>query len=761
MEYLIKVSAILVLFYLCYKFLLQRETFFESNRSFLLLGLITAFILPLITISKHIMVEPNIMKNTFTLEESLLQSQTIVQENPLEFTTIITYLYITGILFFIGRFLLQFGSLVTLLINSTKQRVSSFIYVITKNIISPFSFFNWIVFNPNQFNDTELKQIITHEKVHAKQLHSIDILLAELICILLWFNPSVWYYKRDLRQNLEFIADKNAQATTNCKKSYQHLLLKTSVPNYQMALTNNFYNSSIKKRIVMLHKNKSHNRNQLKFLLVLPVLGLFLMSFNIKEVYIEATSSQAETYAITGESKKVVTSNIETIESKPESKPISKSKKNITNNNVSKSNTVLKQDIVAYFIESSFTEAKLDEVITKLKAHGITLKIKGVKRNNDNEITAIKIDAKTDNSNANFSISNDSAIKTIKITYNAKSNAISIGNTNGLLHDKDYMFTRKDGAITIGKKSGKSGNVFVFSSDEHDGDHEIIEDDDKIIIKKGDKVHEIKKAHKNNNVFTFSSDEGKTYDIIHADSIHSDGKIFKLKGNVIVKGENNGLFVTSEDENIEIKKDEDGNSILIRKDKDGNIVKEKINNQKNNLSFKSKDGKVFKIRSTGKNSNIWIDKDDNNKSTVNILSKGENKIIVKGEANKDVVYIVDGKEVKNKKVKDIDTENIKSISVVKGASATKKYGKKGKDGVVEIITKDNTDATSIIRLSNDSNQKPLIIIDGKEVKNKKLDDIDPNSIESINVLKGESATKKYGKKGKEGVIEITLKKKKN
>lgn len=736
MEYLIKVSAILMLFYLCYKFMLNRETFFESNRSFLLLGLITAFILPLITISKYVLIEPNMIENTFRLEESLLQSQTIIQENPLEFITVITYMYIAGVLFFIGRFLLQFGSLVTLLINSTKQRVSSFIYVITKNLISPFSFFNWIVFNPNQFNDTELEQIITHEKVHAKQLHSIDILLAELICIILWFNPLVWFYKKDLRQNLEFIADKNAQATTNCKKSYQHLLLKTSVPNYQLALTNNFYNSSIKKRIVMLHKNKSHNRNQLKFLLVLPVLTLFLMSFNIKEVYIEATSSQAATSAITEESK-------------PESKPVSKSKKIISNNNVTKSNTVLKQDIVAYFIESSFTDAKLDEVITKLKAHGITLKIKGVKRNSANEITSIKIDAKTDNSNANFSISNDSAIKTIKITYNAKNNSISIGNTDGLLHDKDYMFSHKDGAITIGKKSGKSGNMFVFSSDEHDDDHEIIEDDDKIIIKKGDKVHEIKKAHKNNNVFSFSSDKGKTFDIIHVDSLHSDGKIFKLKGNVIVRGKNNGLFVTSEEENIEIKKDEDGNSILIRKDKDGNIVKEKINNQKSNLSFKSKDGKAFKIRSTGDNEDIFELKSKGNEDgKTRFIVKDVDGNIIKEEIkteNKNFLFNSDDEKVFKLKSSGNGSSN---IWISKDKDEDKTLTKIGKNG-------------GIMFYKSDSIKNHLVIVDGKVVKNKKLEDFDVDNVRSINVLKGESATKKYGKKGKDGVIEITLKKKKD
>ncbi len=734
MEYLIKVSAILVLFYLCYKFLLNRETFFESNRSFLLFGLITAFVLPLITISKYIVVEPT----NFVFDGALLQSESVMVDNSIDFTTILAYIYITGTIFFLGRFLLQFGSLVTLLFNSTKQRVASFIYVITKNTIAPFSFFNWIVFNPNQFSEAELEQIITHEKVHAKQLHSIDILLAEFICIILWFNPLAWFYKKDLRQNLEFIADKNAQATTNCKKSYQHLLLKTSVPNYQMALTNNFYNSSIKKRIVMLHKNKSRNRNQLKFLLVLPALALFLMSFNTKDVYIEAAQQKTEATTITEETKPT------TITSKNSETPeiINPTKKATVAKNIVKPNTtIIKQDIVTYFIESTFTDAKLDEVTKKLKAHGITLKIKGVKRNSANEITAIKIDAKSNNSNSNFSISNDSAIKTIRITYNAKSDSISIGNTNGLLHDKDYMYTHKDGVVTIGRNSDKNNNVFVIGSNTRDGDHEIIEDGDE-------------------NVFVISGSQGNAYKIIKADTLETDDNIFKLKGNVVVKSKNNGLFVTSgnDDKHIELKKDGDGNTILIRKDKDGNIVKEEISSKNNNLSFKSEDGKIFKIKSSeGNSSNIWIDEDNNNvKSTVKIIGNGNSNIVVNGK-NKDAVYIVDGKEVKSKKIKDLDTDKITSVSVVKGEAAIKKYGKKGKDGVIEISTKDGM-STSNIRFSNGDSEKALLVIDGKVVKNKKLKDIDVDTIKSITVLKGESATKKYGKKGKDGVIEITLKK---
>jgi len=87
MEYLIKVSAILILFYICYKLFLNRETFFESNRYFLFIGLITAFILPLIVIPKYIVVEPIITQNAYVINET--NSQSIVADNSISLTTTI------------------------------------------------------------------------------------------------------------------------------------------------------------------------------------------------------------------------------------------------------------------------------------------------------------------------------------------------------------------------------------------------------------------------------------------------------------------------------------------------------------------------------------------------------------------------------------------------------------------------------------------------------------------------------------------------
>ena len=79
-------------------------------------------------------------------------------------------------------------------------------YQVDKNII-PFSFGNSIFINQQLHTEAELKEIIRHEFVHVKQNHILDIIWAEILCILNWYNPFAWLIKKAIRQNLEFIAD--------------------------------------------------------------------------------------------------------------------------------------------------------------------------------------------------------------------------------------------------------------------------------------------------------------------------------------------------------------------------------------------------------------------------------------------------------------------------------------------------------------------------------------------------------------------------
>jgi len=589
MEYLLKASAIIGIFYICYKFFLERETFFESNRWFLLTGLAIALVLPLVVIPIHITVEtPQVQDFIISDQNSAALAISGTGFNILQVTCL---LYLTGVVFFLSRMVFQFGSLGLLLFGTNKNKSDGFVFIKSNKDDSPFSFFNWIVYNPNQFSDDELQQIIIHEKVHASQYHSIDILLTQISSIIFWFNPFIWMYKKELQQNLEFIADKNTQETTNCKKSYQHLLLKTSVPNYQMALTNNFYNSLIKKRIVMLHKNKSKNQNQWKYALVIPVLALFLMSFNTKEIINYKNS------------------------------PLIEGSFNKQSESVGDTQMVM--------ITKNFTDTDFEKVKSQLKKEGIIIKFKGVKRNKNNEITAIKIDVASKQSNANYNINSDDPIEPIKISFDRKGDNISIGNSEDIHFGEGYSYIMKDDNSKI-HKSKKGDNVFVYSTGkgEHDDEHEIIEDDDKIIIKKGHKVYELKKAHKNKNVFVISDN----------------------------------------DEVIDIDVEGDHSKFIV---KDGKHVKV--------TEWKHKDS-----------DNVWID-DDGEKIEVKTIGKNSNKIFFSADGDKDPLIIIDGKEVPNKKLDDLDSENIESMSVIKGDAATKKYGKKAKHGVVEIITKKSKD----------------------------------------------------------------------
>jgi N-acetylmuramoyl-L-alanine amidase len=124
---------------------------------------------------------------------------------------------------------------------------------------------------------------------------------------------------------------------------------------------------------------------------------------------------------------------------------------------------------------------------------------------------------------------------------------------------------------------------------------------------------------------------------------------------------------------------------------------------------------------------------------------------------KDAVYVVGGKEVSVATARSIDPDKIQSINVLKDGAAVKKYGEKGRNGVIEIQLKDNNDGIQITAVHNQIPGESLYIVDGKERPSSEVKSIPPAHIESINVLKGESAVKKYGDKGKNGVIEITLK----
>jgi bla regulator protein blaR1 len=122
---------------------------------------------------------------------------------------------------------------------------------------------------------------------------------------------------------------------------------------------------------------------------------------------------------------------------------------------------------------------------------------------------------------------------------------------------------------------------------------------------------------------------------------------------------------------------------------------------------------------------------------------------------KDPLVVINGK-ISNIQLNTLDPNNIESMSVSKSQSLKEDYGVLAENGVISIITKDNLMTDD----QDDQSGKPLVLVDGKVFTNS-LDSINVQEVESMTVLKEISATKLYGKAGRNGVILITLKEKTN
>ena len=350
MDYLLKASAVIALFFVCYKLFLQRETFFNHNRWFLITGLVSACVIPFIIIPIYVEYSPTpIQINTLlTATEA-----TFTPETPFDYMQLLSGVYMVGVIILFVKLIIDLISLHKLMRSGTKTIQGKFTHIETTKNHPPFSFFKWIVYNPTQFKTQELQDIITHEKAHASHFHSIDIMLSQLVTILFWFNPIVWFYKKSIAQNLEFIADEKAQQHVTSTKDYQLLLLKTNASQLQSSITTNFYTSLIKKRIVMLQKSKSNPKNIYKYALILPMLAFFLMSFNTETIYVE----------------------------------IQKDKVSETKNLAAELTIVITKDTTDELLEQFSAIAKKQDII---------LEFKNVKRNSDNEITNITAKWKTE-----------------------------------------------------------------------------------------------------------------------------------------------------------------------------------------------------------------------------------------------------------------------------------------------------------------------------------------------------------------------------
>ena len=271
-QYILECIAFQLVFLLIYDLFLKRETFFQWNRVYLIGTYALSIVLPLIKIEAfRTKVASNFTGYSeflWNLDQQpiLLNSQTV--EAPL-FTSQ-ELIYLIGAILASVWFGIKMWRLYQLRKQGDVHYFRNFTQILIPKSSVAFSFFKSI-FLGEGLPKKEYEAIISHELVHIKQRHTLDLLFFELMRIVSWFNPLVYVYQNRISELHEFIAD--AQVPKTERKAHYDLLLSQVFQTQHISFVNQFFKSSlIKKRIVMLNKSKSKKVWQLKYLMLVPLI---------------------------------------------------------------------------------------------------------------------------------------------------------------------------------------------------------------------------------------------------------------------------------------------------------------------------------------------------------------------------------------------------------------------------------------------------------------------------------------------------------
>ncbi len=271
-QYGLECIAFQLVFLLMYDLFLKGETFFQWNRAYLLGTYTLSLLLPWIKIAAfRTTLPPHYNLNSkFLLQlDEMAPVQDTAERTLFNFSRI-EGVFAVGMIFSVFIFSFKILQIIRLRRKGTIKYFPEFTQVIVANSTMAFSFFKSI-FLGDKVSTKDHENIIRHELVHIKQGHSWDLLFFELMRIVGWFNPLVYFYQNRTSELHEFIADSQV-CKTNKKEQYQ-LLLSQVFQSEHISFINQFFKTSlIKKRIVMLQKSKSKKIWQLKYLLLLPIV---------------------------------------------------------------------------------------------------------------------------------------------------------------------------------------------------------------------------------------------------------------------------------------------------------------------------------------------------------------------------------------------------------------------------------------------------------------------------------------------------------
>lgn len=293
MEYIIISSISLTFCFLAYKAIYKLEKNFGQLRLFLLASIALSLLLPLVDAKislpdssqeKTTAYAKPVQKMLTAGEPTNNLNQTYkIKQRGLPFISkfnsrkIILSIYFLGFFMILVRILFQLTRIFQEYISSERHQSGKIVIIYNSRFAGTFSFFHLIFVNHSIKDSPDLQKIVVHEKIHASQMHSIDLLLVELLSAVMWFNPIVWMFKKELNLVHEYLADEGALSTGIDKLQYQALLLNQITEERLICLSSSFNHSLIKKRMIMMTISKFNQRTKLKILALVPLAAVLFL----------------------------------------------------------------------------------------------------------------------------------------------------------------------------------------------------------------------------------------------------------------------------------------------------------------------------------------------------------------------------------------------------------------------------------------------------------------------------------------------------
>ena len=296
--YILKSGVCLSLFYLFYRLLLSKETFYRFNRIALLGILVFSLLLPLIEVTKAPQNEIN--QAVLTIEQLLVMAEnhqetqvtTVVEgddlvdtwRSPVHWIEIVLLFYIAGIFFLVCRNVYSLFRLVRLMNTAQRRQIDKHtVLLVHDRNVAPFSWMKFVVISRTDLEENG-REILIHECAHIRKHHSWDLLIADICIFFQWFNPGAWLLKQELQNIHEYEADEAVINEGINARDYQLLLIKKAVGTRLYSMANSFNHSKLKKRITMMLKEKSNPWARLKYLYVLPLAAIAVTAFARPEI---------------------------------------------------------------------------------------------------------------------------------------------------------------------------------------------------------------------------------------------------------------------------------------------------------------------------------------------------------------------------------------------------------------------------------------------------------------------------------------------